>query len=309
MIVDSHVHVWEIDPPHYPVGPTAPSFTGHPSRAGTVAELLTDMDANAVDRAVLVQSSWSTWDNSYIIDSVAAHPDRFLGQGLVDPEDPDNAATATAWLDRGLHGFRFHPLYYDEPLLVSPANTALWECLAARGVIVQFHMDARHSPQVAEIASCFPGLALIVDHLGYPDPADLDAYQPILDLARYEGVCIKISDVHGRSQEAFPFTDVHPAIRAAFDAFGSERVLWGTGFPGMLRQEHGWPSLAQELRLIREGIAFLNEIDRKRILGANAARVWGIGYQGEASASSGRAATRSRTPTMNRPANSRNAGP
>ena len=27
MIVDTHVHVWEIDPPRYPVGPTAPNFT------------------------------------------------------------------------------------------------------------------------------------------------------------------------------------------------------------------------------------------------------------------------------------------
>ncbi len=277
MIVDSHVHVWEIDPPRYPVGPTAPSFTGEPSRAGTTAELLADMDANSVDRAALVQSSWSTWDNAYISDSVAAYPDRFVGQGLLDPEDPDNAATAAGWLDRGLHGFRFHPLYYDEPLLVSAANTALWECLAERGAVVQFHMDARHAPQVAEIASRHPLLALLVDHLGYPDPTDPDAYRPVLELARHEAVCIKLSDVHGRSQEAFPFRDVHPAIRAAVDAFGTERVLWGTGFPGALREEHGWPSLANELRLIHEGLAFLSEGDRERILGGNAARVWGLG--------------------------------
>ena len=276
MIVDSHVHVWEIDPPRYPVGPTAPSFTGRPPRAGTAAELLADMDGNGVDRAVLVQSSWSTWDNAYIADSVAAYADRFLGQGLVDPEDPQNAASAAAWLDRGLHGFRFHPLYYDEPVLVSAANAALWECLAERGAIVQFHMDARHAPQVAEIARRHPGLVLLVDHLGYPDPADLAAYGPVPELARHEAVCIKLSDVHGRSQEAFPFEDVHPAIRVALDAFGSERVLWGTGFPGALREEHGWPSLAQELRLIRDGLAFLTETDRERILGGNAARVWGL---------------------------------
>ena len=26
MIVDTHVHVWEIDPPRYPIGPTAPGW-------------------------------------------------------------------------------------------------------------------------------------------------------------------------------------------------------------------------------------------------------------------------------------------
>lgn len=277
MIVDAHVHVWDIDPPRYPVGPTAPSFTGRPSRPGTAAELLADMDANGVDQAVLVQSSWSTWDNSYVADSAAAHPNRFVGHGLLDPQDPANADVASRWLDRGLRGFRFHPLYYDEPVLVAAANAKLWECLAARGAVVQFHMDARHASQVAQIAGWHPGLALLIDHLGYPQPAAPASYQPVLDLARSDNISIKLSDVHGRSQQGFPYPDVHESIEAALDAFGSDRVLWGTGFPGALREEHGWPPLERELRLVREGLPFLSDDDRERMLGGNAARLWGLG--------------------------------
>ena len=42
--VDTHVHVWEIDPPRYPVGPTAPNFTSLPDEPARVDELVGDMD-------------------------------------------------------------------------------------------------------------------------------------------------------------------------------------------------------------------------------------------------------------------------
>ena len=39
MIVDTHVHVWEIDPPKYPIGPTAPTWKSYPDEPGTADEL------------------------------------------------------------------------------------------------------------------------------------------------------------------------------------------------------------------------------------------------------------------------------
>lgn len=68
MIVDTHVHIWEISD-KYPIGPTAPTRNTYPDEPGTAEELLADMDANNVDWTVLVQTSWSTWDNGYIADS------------------------------------------------------------------------------------------------------------------------------------------------------------------------------------------------------------------------------------------------
>ena len=40
MIVDTHVHVWEIDPPRYPIGPTAPGWKSLPDEPGRVIALL-----------------------------------------------------------------------------------------------------------------------------------------------------------------------------------------------------------------------------------------------------------------------------
>jgi len=46
MIVDTHVHVWEIDPPKYPVDATAPGWNSYPYEPGTADELLAEMDAH-----------------------------------------------------------------------------------------------------------------------------------------------------------------------------------------------------------------------------------------------------------------------
>ena len=279
MIVDTHVHVWEIDPPKYPIGPTAPNWTALPDEPGTADELIAEMDAHAVDWAVLVQTSWSTWDNGYIADSVTRFPTRLIGHGLIDPQDPNNAEQARYWVkERGLAGFRFHPMYYPaEKILLTVQNQALWEEIAALNVVIQFHLRAEQADQVAAIAQRYPQLPLIIDHMGYPDinePAA--AFQPIVDLARYPNVYFKLSDVAGRSQQSFPYTDVHPFIQRLLHAFGAQRTVWGTGYPGHHRAKHKWPSLADELRLIREGLPFLTAADKDRILGGTAAELWGL---------------------------------
>ena len=277
MIVDTHVHVWEIDPPKYPIGPTAPNWTALPDEPGTADELIAEMDAHAVDWTVLVQTSWSTWDNGYIADSAARFPNRLIGHGLIDPQDPNNAEQARYWVkERGLAGFRFHPMYYPaEKILLTAPNQALWEEIAALNVVIQFHLRAEQADQVAAIAQQYPHLKLIIDHMGYPDinePAA--AFQPIVDLARYANVYFKLSDVAGRSQQSFPYTDVHPFIQSLLDAFGAQRTVWGTGYPGHHRAKHKWPSLADELQLIREGLPFLTATDKDRILGGTAAEIW-----------------------------------
>jgi predicted TIM-barrel fold metal-dependent hydrolase len=277
MIVDTHVHVWEIDPPRYPVGPTAPGWKSEPDEPATADELIADMDANGVHWSVLVQTSWSTWDNGYIADSVARFPHRFVGHGLIDPLASNNAEVARYWLnERGLAGFRFHPMYYpDQKVLLRPENEAMWEELAALDAVIQFHTFANDADQVASIATRYPEMRLIIDHMGYPrvDEAP-ETFVPILDLASFDNVVFKLSDVKGRSKQEFPFRDVHPFIKALLDAYGVERTVWGTGYPGHHRLKHDWLTLADEIRLIREGLPFVRPSDADRILGGTATELW-----------------------------------
>ena len=104
----------------------------------------------------------------------------------------------------------------------------------------------------------------------------MEAFQPIVDLARFDNVFLKLSDVAGRSAQGFPFADVQPFIRVLLKAFGAERMVWGTGYPGHHRVKHNWPTLAEELRLVREGLPFLTEREKEWILGDTAAVIWDL---------------------------------
>ncbi len=279
MIVDTHVHVWEIDPPKYPVGPTSPNWNSYPDEPGTADELLAEMDVHGVNWTVLVQTSWSTWDNGYIADSVERFPSRFIGHGLIDPQDPDNAEQVRYWIkERGLAGFRLHPMYYpDEKILLTRQNEPMWEEIASLDAVIQFHLRAEFADQVAVIADRYPSLKLILDHMGYPQVDAGEAeFQPIIDLAQYDNIYLKLSDVAGRSSQDFPYTDVHPFIEKLVGTFGAERMVWGTGYPGHHRVKHNWPTLDQELRLVRERLPFLTDAQRERILGSTAAEIWGL---------------------------------
>ena len=167
MIVDTHVHIWGIDPPRYPVGPTAPGRKSEPDEPATADELIEDMDANGVDNSVIVQTRWSTWDNGYMADSVVRFPDRLIGHGMIDPQDPNNAGLVRYWMQkRGLVGFLFHPMYYpEEQILLTEQNGPMWEELAALGAVVQCHMYPKDAVQGAESARRFPQMKLLIDQL------------------------------------------------------------------------------------------------------------------------------------------------
>jgi len=53
-------------------------------------------------------------------------------------------------------------------------------------------------------------------------------------------------------------------------------MVWGTGYPGHHRQKHRWPTLSEEIRLIREGLPFSSDAGQGFILGGTAARIWDL---------------------------------
>ena len=63
---------------------------------------------------ILVQTSFSTWNNEYVAASAIKYPERFVSMGLIDPMDNNNAQAAVYWMqERQVQGFRFHPQYYS----------------------------------------------------------------------------------------------------------------------------------------------------------------------------------------------------
>jgi predicted TIM-barrel fold metal-dependent hydrolase len=86
-IIDIHPHVLSADQAAYPLAPLGGKVSGWAStRPVTAEQFLAAMDATGIAKAALVQASTAYgYDNSYVLDSAARHPDRFAAIACVDP--------------------------------------------------------------------------------------------------------------------------------------------------------------------------------------------------------------------------------
>jgi predicted TIM-barrel fold metal-dependent hydrolase len=283
-IIDSHMHVWSDDPVQFPFAhPYDPKFTP-PRIPASLEILIKEMDDNGIDHCILVQTISHGWDNSYLVHCLRTHPKRFRGQGLIDPTDPQVARKLEYWMVKhGLGGVRFSPMYYKgkDEWLNAESSQALWKKADELGAVFNFFIASEQLPRLEDMVRRYPKVKVVIDHLAR---VDLEARDPepetrkLLALARYPNVWVKVSELSIISpSKKHPYRDTHALVKKVYDAYGPDRLLWGTGFPGATRAQAYRPSLRQELDLIQKELPFLTASDREKILGENAAKVWGIG--------------------------------
>ena len=107
-IHDIHPHIITTDEVRYPRDPLGGTQSGwSKDRPTTTDQMLVAMDAAGVSKAALVQASTCYgFDNTYVVDAVAAHPNRFTGVFSVDMLAPDAPQKIRHWVDRKLSGLR-----------------------------------------------------------------------------------------------------------------------------------------------------------------------------------------------------------
>src|SRR5215468_6950357 len=106
--IDIHPHIIANDKKRYPLAPLG----GHQSdwshlRPVTVDQMIAAMDEAGVDKSAIVQASTCYgYDNSYVADAVAAHPNRFTGVFSVDVLAANAPQRMRYWCNLGLTGMR-----------------------------------------------------------------------------------------------------------------------------------------------------------------------------------------------------------
>src|SRR5262245_8868814 len=283
-VIDTHMHVWSDDPDRFPFAhPYDPKYTP-PRLAASLDRVIEEMNANGVSYCVLVQTICHGWDNRYLAHCLKAHPQRFRGQGLIDPTDPQVATRLEAGMkEHGLAGVRFSPIYYKgkDEWLNAKSSYPLWQKAQELGAVFNFFIASEQLPKLEDMVRRFPRVKVVIDHLAR---IDLEVKDPepeirkLLALARYPNVYVKVSELMILSpSKKHPYRDTYALVKKVYDAFGADRLMWGTGFPGATRAQAGRPSLQDELALIQKEIPFFSAEDRAKILGKTAARVWGFG--------------------------------
>jgi L-fuconolactonase len=236
MLVDAHHHFW--NPARIP----QPWMTGEQAvldRTYEPVDLLPLLDACDVSRTVLVQSAASDEDTDYMFE-VAGEVDRVAAiVGWCRLDDP---AAATARLDRlqerpKLRGIRH--LIHQEPdphWVLRPAVAEGLSLLAARRLLLELPaVYPNHLGDVPELAARHPGLAIVIDHLGKPPlgTGEMARWETLLRAAAEQpNVHAKISGLNTATPKPdWNADDLQPAVDAAVDAFGPDRLVYGSDWP------------------------------------------------------------------------------
>lgn len=280
-LIDTHMHVWSDDAERFPFAhPYEPNFKP-PKIPASLEILRKEMDESGVTHCVLVQTIYHGWDNRYLVHCLKAEPKRFRGQGLIDPTDPNVADKLEFWMTRhGLAGMRFSPIYYEGKDDWLGKQDELWKKAEDLKAIFNYFIATAQLPKLEERIRRYPKVRVVIDHLARIDlkaKNPLPEFKKLLALSKYPNVWVKVSELGIVSATGkYPYRDTFPWVRRMYDAFGPDRLMWGTGFPGATRAQAGRPSLEEELDLIRKEIDFLTAADREKILGGNAFKLWGF---------------------------------
>jgi predicted TIM-barrel fold metal-dependent hydrolase len=265
--VDSHVHVWKSDP-RYPWAPNAKI----PAKDATAETLLELMSGAGVERTVIIQVIYYTWDNRYLADVLKRYPKKFRGVARVNPEDPtapDHLSKLTE--EQGFHGVRISPAgNASGDWIRGPLMPPLWKRCRDLKVPMTVLAPVTRMPDVAKLADEFPDLTIVIDHMADSPLKQPELLQKLLDLKRYPKLYVKISHSWSLSSEPYPYMDSQHQIKRLYDAFGPKRLMAGSDWP-LVEQ---YCTYQQAIDIARKRIEFLTPEDKRWICGLTAQQVW-----------------------------------
>jgi L-fuconolactonase len=271
MLIDAHVHIWRAVPAY----PNPSATIVSPASAVPLDLYLQYMAEFGVERAVLVQPLFPGTDNSYVADSAANEPLKFKAVCVVDSRSPDAAENVQYWAQvRGCAGMRLRPWRADESdLFGDPSTFALWERAQALKLVVSLLMNPAQLQTLNSLAVRFPAVPIVIDHMGHPNVStgkDSADFKSLLGLARHMNIYVKVSGYYHFSQRPYPYEDCADMFRAIYDAFGANRLFWGSDFPHVLLKV----GYRRCLLLQQRFYSYLSDQEMDSIMGGNAARLY-----------------------------------
>ena len=273
--IDAHVHVWtrSTDPQPW----IDPETMATIDRDFTMEDLVAELDGLGVSTAVIVQSTNSIDETRRLL---AAAADRVAGVvGWLDlAADVGNQLASV--VDR--HGAKLvgarHLAHTDpdrEWLLRTDVRRGL-AALGRAGLCFDLVLRWHQLPLAEAIASDLPDVRFVLDHLGNPPlgtPELLLWERSLRALATRPNTSAKVSGIAAAFAGPDWTSDMcRGAIEIALDAFGPERLMYGSDWP-VVELVGGAARWQQAVAAV---VANLSPDEQGAIYGATAARVYGV---------------------------------
>jgi L-fuconolactonase len=275
MRIDAHQHFWNYSVAEYPwIGAGLERL----ARDYLPSDLEPLLAAKQIDGSVAVQARQSVEESLWLLALAKAHPlvkgvvgwvdlrsDRvgddlrvlaanptFVGVRHVVQDEPDPRFVLGEGFIRGLRQLRQHGLTYD--LLLYPSQL----------------------PAAIELVGLLPEQPFVVDHLAKPRivAGEIDGWgRDIRAIARHDNVCCKVSGMVTEAvRRGWKRDDFTPYLDVVLEAFGPERLMFGSDWPVcLLAGEY-----ADVAAIPRDYFSRLSATEQRMIWGDTAAGFYGL---------------------------------
>jgi len=242
------------------------------------ADLKPLLEANGIDGCVVVQSDQTPAENEFQLQNAADH-DFIKGVvGWVDlqSEDIETELTRLSAFEK-LKGFR-HILQgeADRALMLKPAFLNGISKLKEFGFTYDILIFPDQLKYAAELVSLFPDQLFVLDHIAKPDIKGqiLEGWEEDMrDLAKFDNVYCKVSGLVTEADWAnWKPEDFKPYLDVVFEAFGPERVMYGSDWPVCLLAG----SYGQVKELVNQYVSKFSDEEQGLFWGGNAIRFYNL---------------------------------
>ncbi|MCZ8260646.1 MAG: amidohydrolase family protein [Beijerinckiaceae bacterium] len=277
MRIDAHQHYWALERGDY--GWLTPALAAIHRDFGP-ADLAPMLAAGRIDRTILVQAAPTDAETRYLLDLAARHASisGVVGWADFDAADAPERITALA-ADPLLVSLR--PMIHDIPdpdWMLAPSILPALRAMVSQGLVFDALVRPPHLSRLLVLADRMPDLAIVVDHAAKPQIRER-IHEPwssdLAALARRPNVVLKLSGLLTEAASGDGMYHLYPFIRTILEAFGPERILFGSDWPVL--ELAG--TYANWLDIVERTIAGLSAEAQAAIMGGNAARIY-LGKRG-----------------------------
>jgi len=123
----------------------------------------------------------------------------------------------------------------------------------------------------------YPKTPVVIDHfarIGMRGAVDQQQLDQLLALSKFPLTLVKTSAFYALGKKKAPYVDLGPMIRQLRDAYGTQRLLWGTDCPYQVSSVDQQHSYTDSVALLRDKIDFLSKQERREILRDTARRIF-----------------------------------
>lgn len=273
MKIDSHIHFWSYNPQHFPwiSEDMAPLKRNFPPGEGHRL-----MRKAGIEGCIVMQARPQQEENDYLM-QLAESDTRVKGVvGWADLAVPGCLELIAGYGHRcKLVGIRDQYLFIggSYPLESWPENVSEGiRVLEALSLVCELLADVEHLPAATDLVSRFPQQRFVLNHMGNP-PIGEGSLSPWADriklIAELPNICCKISGmVRCAAWKRWKPEDFRPYLDTVFEAFGSQRLMFGSDWPVCLISA----SYGQVLQIATDYIRQFPAEDQSAVLGGNAIR-------------------------------------